>query len=76
MQIAVTEFKRRLKTLKFADEPIHITKRGTYMGVYVSEIAKAVALAEEKQHRDSLIARGFTPEVMSNIKRQAKLATV
>ena len=43
MLVAITEFKRRLKELKFADEPVYITKRGKIMGVYVSENAKAVA---------------------------------
>jgi hypothetical protein len=76
MQITVTEFKRRLKTLKFAEEPIHITKRGKYMGVYVSEVAKSMVLAEVACHRDSLIARGFTPHVMLDINRQVKLAAV
>jgi hypothetical protein len=74
MQISVTEFKRGLKTLKFADEPIHITKRGRYIGVYVSDIAKAKVLAEEKQYRDSLMARGFTPAVIADIKRKAARA--
>jgi hypothetical protein len=76
MQISVTEFKRGLKVFKFADEPIHITKRGRFMGVYVSEIAKAKFLAEEEQHGDSLMARGFTPQVMADIKRQAAKAQV
>jgi hypothetical protein len=76
MQIAVTEFRRKLKLLKFADEPVHITKRGKYMGVYVSEIAKAVALAEEKRHRDKLNDRGFTPEIMANIKRYSDKSQV
>ncbi len=43
MQIAVTEFKRRLKELQFASEPIFVSKRGKIKGVYVSENAKAAA---------------------------------
>ena len=72
MQVGVTEFKRRLREHKFADEPIHITKRGKYMGVYVSENAKATVLAAERLFRETLDQRGFTPEIMRQIRAEAR----
>ena len=62
MRVSMTEFRRQLSGLKEAAEPVAITKRGRYVGFYLSERAKS--LGYDQFDTGVRLSRGLEPRIV------------